>query len=194
MFHTAPTETFNFVIVITIIVNKISISIKEDTKMVKEEPWKVAVREIVEKNRWRKAPVLPVLRGIQDTFGYLPEDALRYAAEELGISIAQIYSTATFYHLFSLKPQGKYVIRICNNFVCHMKGNKKILRAISDYLGIGIGETTKDGLFTLLTTSCMGQCDRAPAMMINDRVYLNLTPEKAVEILKSYKEADSSGE
>lgn len=157
----------------------------------KEENVEKVVDEIVEKNRWRRAPVLPVLHGIYDYYGYLPEEALECAARKLGVSKASIYSAATFYHLFSLKPQGKYVIRVCDTFVCHMKESREIIEAIKKHLGIDVGGTTDDGLFTLTTVPCLGECDRAPAMMINDEIYVSLTPQKAVEIIEKYRREGS---
>ncbi|MCD6275649.1 MAG: NADH-quinone oxidoreductase subunit NuoE [Thermoplasmata archaeon] len=158
-----------------------------------EKDCREIVKEIVERHRHRKAPVLPILHDIYDTFSYLPREALEETAKLLGIPTARIYSAATFYHLFSTEQQGKYVIRVCDTLTCHMKKSREILRAIEEHLGIRVGETTPDGLFTLKTTSCIGQCDKAPAMMINDKIYVSLTPEKVIKIIESYKGVKVNG-
>ena len=91
--------------------------------------------------------------------------------------------------MFSLKPRGRHVIRICTSPPCHLAGGWSVLSALQEELGIAVGETTPDGLFTLETTSCLGICGVAPAMMIDDEVYGQLTPKRLREILVSYREA-----
>ena len=107
-------------------------------------------------------------------------------ARELNIPVTEVYGTATFYSFLECKKMGKYIIRICKTITCSMKGEKQILLAIEDMLKIKVGETTQDGKFTLLETNCLGFCHKAPAMLINNEVYTELTPEKIREILTSY--------
>lgn len=116
-----------------------------------------------------------------------PED-LRLAAEYLRLPLAAVHETATFYTMFSLKPRGKHVIRLCDSPPCHLAGSWSLLSALERELGVGVGETTPDGLFTLELSSCLGVCGVAPAMMIDDEVYGNLTEERLREILDSYRE------
>ena len=107
-------------------------------------------------------------------------------SRELNIPVTEVYGTATFYSFLECKKMGKYIIRICKTITCSMKGEKQILLAIEDMLKIKVGETTQDGKFTLLETNCLGFCHKAPAMLINNEVYTELTPEKIREILTSY--------
>ena len=107
-------------------------------------------------------------------------------ARELDMSAALVYGTATFYSFLDTKPRGKYVIRLCKTITCDMKGKKQILRTLEDLLKIEVGETTKDKKFTLLETNCLGWCHKGPAMLINDEVYTEITPEKVSEIIGDY--------
>ncbi len=98
-------------------------------------------------------------------------------ARELDLPVTEVYGTATFYSFLECKKMGKYIIRVCKTITCSMKGERQILLAIQDMLKIKIGETTQDGKFTLLETNCLGFCHKAPAMLINNEVYTELTPE-----------------
>ncbi len=118
----------------------------------------------------------------------IPKEAAAVISEITGISESDIYSYVTFYAAFSIKPRGKYVIRMCKSAPCHIVGAKEVANAIGEYLGIKPGETTPDGLFTLEFCQCIGQCDTAPAIMVNEDVHTGLTPESAVALIKKYKE------
>jgi NADH:ubiquinone oxidoreductase subunit E len=107
-------------------------------------------------------------------------------AREMDIPAAEVFGTATFYSFLETKPAGKYIIRICKTITCAMKGKNQLLFAIQDMLKIKTGETTPDKRFTLLETNCLGWCHKAPAMLINDDVYTEVTPEKVREILTNY--------
>ncbi len=111
-------------------------------------------------------------------------------AREMNIPMNQVYSFVTFYAMLSVKPQGKYIVRMCKSAPCHVHGAKEIVEAIEDQLGISIGETTEDGRFTLEYCPCLGLCEISPAIMINDRAYGNLTPESVREIIKQYIRED----
>jgi len=134
-----------------------------------------------------KAPLIYILKDAQKEFGHLSEDVLTRIAMRTNIPLSEVYGVATFYSLFTTKPKGTHIVRCCNNAPCHVKGSKEVLNKIKEYLGLEIGETTLDKKFTLEFTSCLGLCAVAPVMMVNDEVYGNLTPEKAVAILKDYK-------
>lgn len=111
-----------------------------------------------------------------------PED-LALAAAHLGLPLARVRDAATFYTMFSLKPRGKHVIRVCDSPNCHLFGAWSVVEELQRLLGVGVGETTPDGLFTLELTSCLGACGVAPVMMVDDEVFGNLTPEKVRRIL-----------
>ena len=134
-----------------------------------------------------KTPLIYILKDVQKEYGFLSEDILTRVAQRTDIPLSNIYGVATFYSLFTTEKKGKYIVRCCNNAPCHVKGSKDVLDAIQNYLGVQVNETSPDKTFTLEFTSCLGLCAVAPVMMINDEVYGNLTPEKAVSILKDYK-------
>jgi NADH-quinone oxidoreductase subunit E len=117
------------------------------------------------------------------------EDA-RKIAEESKSSLSKIYSVGTFYSMLSFKPRGKHIIRICNGLTCHLSGGKDVIETLKEILGINVGETTKDNLFTLEESSCLGLCSIAPAMMIDDTPYGNLTVKKIKEIINTVREGD----
>jgi len=105
-------------------------------------------------------------------------------AESLDIPVSEVYGVASFYSFLSTKPLGKNVIRICNSVPCYLKNSQSILATVEEELGIKPGETTEDGKFSLQLTNCIGACDQAPAMMINHKLYVDLTPMKIRDILK----------
>lgn len=145
------------------------------------------VNEIIERYQREKTPLMVILQDISQVYGYLPRDILEYVSQKTGIPSSKVYGVATFYTFFETKPVGKYVIRICQNAPCHVLGAIDVLNTIKKELGVKEGETTKDGLFTLEVTSCLGVCGVAPAMMINDITYGNLNAERIREILALYQ-------
>ncbi len=145
------------------------------------------VDEIIRTYEGERTPLIYILKDVQNEYGYLSDVVLTEVAKKVDIPLSEIYGVATFYSLFTTKPKGKYIIRCCNNASCHVNNSKEVLQKIREYLGLEMNETTSCGTFTLELTSCLGLCAVAPVMMINDEVYGNLTPEKAVAILKDYK-------
>ncbi len=129
---------------------------------------------------------MPILQGIVEKHNYLTDEAMVEVAKELDISAAEVYGTASFYTFLDTQERGKYVIRVCKTITCSMKGKIEILETLEDMLKIKAGETTSDKQFTLLETNCIGWCHKAPAMLINEIPYTELTPEKVVEIIKGY--------
>ena len=136
--------------------------------------------------------LITILQNAQEIYGYLPTDVIYHVAQRVGVSPARVMGVATFYAQFSLKPIGKYLIMLCQGTACHVNGSERILRAISEELSIGDGETTDDGLFTIKCVACLGCCSLSPVMMINDETYGSLTPEKAVNIIRELKAAQAS--
>jgi NADH-quinone oxidoreductase E subunit len=145
------------------------------------------VDEIVKNYTSTKTPLIYILKDVQKEYGSLSEPVLTRVAKATDIPLSEVYGVATFYSLFTTTAKGKYIVRCCNNAPCHVNGSKDVLNKIREYLGIEFGETTLDGQFTLEFTSCLGLCAVAPVLMVNDEVYGNLTPEKALSILKDYK-------
>ncbi|MCX6091198.1 MAG: NADH-quinone oxidoreductase subunit NuoE [Candidatus Atribacteria bacterium] len=145
------------------------------------------VESIILANRDEKTPLLSVLQGISQVYGYLPRDVMEYVSRKLNIPSSKVFGVATFYSFFETRPVGKYMIRICQNAPCHVLGASNILRILKKELNIKEGETTKDGKFTLEVTSCLGVCGVAPAMMINETTYGNLNEERIREVLALYQ-------
>jgi NADH:ubiquinone oxidoreductase subunit E len=131
--------------------------------------------------------LIAVLHKAQELYGYLQKDVMDFIAEEMSIPTSVIWGVATFYHYFTLTPQGKHKISVCLGTACYVKGSEKILERIKELLKINIGQTTEDRLFTLQETRCVGACGLAPVVMIDDKVYGKVTPETIKGILDSYK-------
>jgi len=131
--------------------------------------------------------ILALLQEAQAKAGFLSKEATAKVAESLDISQSDVYGVATFYSFLSIRPLGRNVIRICKSLPCHLENGQTIIESITRELGIKPGETTADGRFSFTLTNCIGECDQAPAMLINDDVHGNLTPAKISEILKEYK-------
>lgn len=144
------------------------------------------VKELVELHGTGRASLIPILQGIVEKYNYLSDDAMVEVAKELDLSAAEVYGTASFYSFLDTQPRGKYVIRVCKTITCSMKGKMEVIETLEDMLKIKVGETTSNGKFTLLETNCMGWCHKAPAMLINEIPYTELTNEKVVKIIKDY--------
>jgi len=131
--------------------------------------------------------VVDVMFSLQDHYGFLSDEALEEAAVLLGMTPLEMEELATFYTFIYREPVGKYVIHVCDSIICWMDGYESIRDHLSRKLGINMGETTPDGLFTLLPVCCIGYCDRSPAILINREVYGPLTLEKLDEILDALR-------
>ena len=134
--------------------------------------------------------LMPVMQKAQEIYGYLPKDVMYHIAEKVGTTPAEVMGVATFYAQFRLTPIGKYNVMSCQGTACHVNGSERVSAAISAYLGIENGQTTEDGLFTLEHVACLGCCSLAPVIMINGEAHGNLTPEKAIAILKDIREKE----
>ncbi len=127
--------------------------------------------------------LIAVLHRIQERYGYLSESHMDQVAHLLNVPTANVFGVATFYHFFRLKPKGKYAISVCMGTACFVKGADQVLEQFRMELGINIGETTQDGLFSIEQTRCIGVCALAPVVTINDRVYSKVTSSRVKEIL-----------
>ena len=132
--------------------------------------------------------LISLLQSAQDSYGYIPKKAIYYISEVVGIPPSEIYGVITFYSQFRLRPLGKYVIKICEGTACHVNNGKNILKALQNELGISVGETTGDGLFSLQSVACLGCCSLAPVIMINEETHGSLTPNKIRGIIKKYRD------
>ncbi len=144
------------------------------------------VKELSDKHGRERESLMPILQGIVQKHNYLTDEAMVEVARELDISAAEVYGTASFYTFLDTQVKGKYVIRICKTITCSMKGKGDIIQTLEDMLKIRVGETTADNQFSLIETNCIGWCHKAPAILINEMPYTELTPEKVSEIIKDY--------
>jgi NADH-quinone oxidoreductase subunit E len=135
---------------------------------------------------------IDVMFALQDHFGFLSDEAVEEAADLLDMTPLEVEELATFYTFTYREPVGKYVVHVCDSVICWMDGFESIKDYLSKILGIDVGETTSDGLFTLLPVCCIGYCDLSPAMLINRKVYGNLTPEKIDTILEELRSSTTT--
>ena len=130
-----------------------------------------------------KTPLMMILSDIQKEYGYIPLEVQELVSELLNIPVAEIYGVVTFYSFFSLTPKGKYVIGVCLGTACYVKGSQQVIDKFAEILNIKPGETTSDGLFTLDALRCIGACGLAPVVVINEKVYPQMTPDAITIIL-----------
>ena len=142
--------------------------------------------EVIEKYKGIDGPLMPVLQGAQEIYGYLPIEVQKIISEKLDISLEHIYGVVTFYAQFSLAPKGEYQIGVCLGTACYVKGAGEILDKIKEIIGIDVGECTSDGKFSLEATRCIGACGLAPVLTINEEVYGRLTTGMIPDILAKY--------
>ena len=141
------------------------------------------MQEILSKYDQVKNNLIQILNEVQETYGYIPENVQLEISKYLGIEMAEIYGVVTFYSRFTLKPKGKYHIAVCLGTACFVKGSEQILERAKERLGIDVGETTKDGKFSLEATRCIGACGLAPVFTVNDEVYGKATVKIMDEII-----------
>ncbi|HNT92610.1 MAG: NAD(P)H-dependent oxidoreductase subunit E [Bacteroidales bacterium] len=144
------------------------------------------VKDLADKYGRTRESLMPILQDIVKKHNYLTDEAMVEVATELDISAAEVYGTASFYTFLDTEERGKNVIRVCKTITCSMKGKIDIISTLEEILKIKVGETTPDKMFTLLETNCIGWCHKAPAMLINDMPYTDLTPESVIDIIKGY--------
>lgn len=147
------------------------------------------LQAVIDEYKGKPGNLMPVMQKAQGIYGYLPLEVQNVIAEGLDVPMTEVYGVATFYSQFNLELKGKYTIGVCLGTACYVKNSQKVLNALAEALGIEVGKTTPDGLFTLEATRCLGCCGLAPVMMINNDVYGRLKPEEVKGILEKYKEA-----
>ena len=144
------------------------------------------IRDLVDKYGRNRTALMPILQGVVEVKNFISDSDMTEIAKELDLSAAQVYGTATFYSFLSTKPLGKYVIRVCKTITCDMHGKKQIVQTIEEMLKVKAGETTPNKKFSLLETNCLGWCHEGPAMLINEKPYTGLTPERVHDIISEY--------
>lgn len=144
------------------------------------------LRETIAAHKGQQGALMPILQKAQELYGYLPIEVQTIIAQELNISLAEVYGVVTFYAQFTLNPRGVYNIGVCLGTACYVKGAAAVIERIEKRLGIEPGGITADGRFSLEATRCIGACGLAPVMTINEEVYGRLTPEEVDPILDKY--------
>lgn len=142
--------------------------------------------KVIEKYKGTEGALIPTLHEAQEIYGYLPVEVQQIISDGLGISMAEIYGVVTFYTQFTTNPKGRYKIAVCLGTACYVKGSGDILEKIMEKLGIGVGECSEDGKYSLDATRCIGACGLAPVMTVNDDVYGRLVPDDVEGILAKY--------
>ena len=151
-----------------------------------------AIDKILETYGSEQKNLITILQSVQSQHHYLPREVLEYIAAKMDISLAKIYSVATFYENFSLDPKGRYIIKICDGTACHVRKSIPILERVRGTLGVSADKpTTDDMMFTVETVSCLGACGLAPVMTLNDKVYPAMTPDKAVELIDAVRKGET---
>ena len=169
-------------------IQKEVITMKEDEAYSYKTPSSllVQVAEIASRYKGQPEMLMKVIIQVQKIVPAFSAAVSAVIAREMDIPQTQVYSFITFYAMLSVKPRGRYIIRMCKSAPCHVKGAKEIVKALEDLLHIKMGETTEDNRFTLEYCPCLGICEQAPAIMINDKTFVNLTPETVRDIVKRY--------
>jgi len=151
------------------------------------------VQRIIEECGASKSALIPILQQVQEEYRYLPQEILAFVATALDLPPATVFGVATFYAQFSTEPKGKYIIKVCDGTACHVRGNKTIVDAIRNKVGLKPGEhTTRDMRYTFETVACLGACGLAPAVVINDKIFGHMTPDKVVAAIDSLESEETN--
>jgi NADH-quinone oxidoreductase subunit E/NADP-reducing hydrogenase subunit HndA len=143
--------------------------------------------KIIEEYQGKPGEIISVLEKIQEVYGYLPQEVLKEVSEKLQVHLSQLFSLATFYSAFTLKPRGEHIVHVCLGTACHVRGAPKIVDELSRLLGIKPSDTTEDMKFTLETVRCIGCCSLAPVLKVGKDIYGYNTMDKMPKILANYK-------
>lgn len=145
------------------------------------------LKAVIDEKKALRNPLIEILRTAQEIFGYLPVEVQEFIANEMGIPASKVYGVVTFYNFFSMTPRGKYMLNVCTGTACYVKGAPRLIQMLSDQLGINMGETTEDGLFTMSAVRCVGACSLAPVFVIGEDTFGRIeNKDKIAEILKRY--------
>jgi len=153
-----------------------------------------SVMEEYTRSGFKESALIPVLQKLQDGYGYLPQDVISRLSEKTGIFVSQIMGVITFYSQFRLNPIGKNIVKVCFGTACHVLGAENIADAICRELGVELGGTTEDKLFTVESVACLGCCSLAPVIMINTETHGRLTPDTARNVIKEFSLRQNSGQ
>jgi len=144
--------------------------------------------DIIKEHKDREGALIPVLQSAQNLLGYLPREVLIHISEKMDIHLSEVTGVVSFYSLFSTTPRGEHIVRVCLGTACYVRGGKEVLSTLEKQLGIKVGETTEDRLFSLEVGRCFGACGLAPVVMIDETVHQRVKPSRLREILDPYRE------
>jgi NADH-quinone oxidoreductase subunit E len=144
------------------------------------------VQEVVGRHGATTEALVPILSDINKELGHLPSEAMAAVSRTLKVPKSQLFSVASFYKMLSIKPRGRHVIRFCESAPCHVVGGRQVWQTLQDELGLETGETSEDGKWTLLTSSCLGICGVGPVIIVDDDIYGNVAPDGVPDILARY--------
>jgi len=145
------------------------------------------LKEVITDYDRKESNLIQVLHMAQAIFGYVPAEVQHFIADQMELSVSKVNSVLTFYSFFSTQPKGKYSVSICLGTACYVRGGKEVLNKLKSVLGIDVGATTEDKVFSLSVMRCIGACGLAPAMTINNKVYKQVNPNKIQRILGMLK-------
>ncbi len=145
------------------------------------------MNDIIKEYELSERSLVSILQKTNNTYNYLPEQVLRYVAEQLNMPLSAVYRIATFYNAFSLEPRGKHLITVCLGTACHVKGAERVTQALESELGIERGETTQDMMFSLESVRCIGCCGLAPVLKVGEEIHGHMAKNKVPELLRNYE-------
>ena len=145
------------------------------------------IKEVCKSYDNQPGEVINVLHKVQGEYGYLPAEVQELVAKELGIPVSRVYGIVSFYSFFTMTPKGEHPISVCLGTACYVRGAEKVLDELKRQLGIGVGEVTPDGKFSLNCLRCVGACGLAPVIEVGDKVYGRMTPDRVKDVLAEYK-------
>ena len=145
------------------------------------------IKEVCKSYGNKPGEVINVLHKVQGEYGYLPAEVQELVAKELDIPVSRVYGIVSFYSFFTMTPKGEHPISVCLGTACYVRGAEKVLDELKRQLGIGVGEVTPDGKFSLTCLRCVGACGLAPVIEVGEKVYCRMTPDRVKDVLAEYK-------
>ena len=145
------------------------------------------IKSVCKEHGNKAGEVINVLHKVQGEFGYLPAEVQELVAKELNIPVSRVYGIVSFYSFFTMTPKGEHPISVCLGTACYVRGAEKVLDELKRQLGIGVGEVTPDGKFSLNCLRCVGACGLAPVIEVGEKVYGRMTPDRVKDVLAEYK-------
>jgi len=144
------------------------------------------IAEVIAKYEAKPSNLIMILHASQGIYGYLPYPVQKFIADKMNISVSEVSGVVTFYSFFSTKPKGKHTILVCMGTACYVRGGKKLVDGLQKQLNVNVSDTTEDGKFTLSVARCIGACGLAPALMVDDKVYKSVNPNRLESVLSNY--------